>query len=87
MAVAGSVNPAAASAALPDDGAVASCASPPDKPDAAAANRNRFVDLWSTRFADSAWLKGFTDRARVPADILAEGCHDLDPQTQLWLNS
>ena len=54
MVVAGSVSPAAANAALPSGGAVASCASPPDKADATPENRNRFVDLWSARFADSA---------------------------------
>lgn len=90
--VAGAASPgAAASVPAPPVSAaaevVSSCATPPDTPDATAENRDRFVGLWSARMADQAWLKGFTDANAVPADVLAEGFHAMDGQTQLWLNT
>jgi hypothetical protein len=84
MGMMGLASPASATESA---AAVASCASPPDSPDATAANRERYVDLWSARMADSAWLKNFTKLDAVPAEIEAEGFHDMDGQTQIWLNA
>ncbi|MBO9524395.1 MAG: hypothetical protein J7518_22890 [Nocardioidaceae bacterium] len=75
--------PATADQAAP----VAVCAEPPDTPDATPENRDRFVALWSKRFADSAWLADFTKLDKVPADILAEGFHAMGKETQVWLES
>lgn len=63
------------------------CASPPDSPDATAENRDRYVELWSARMADRAWMKEFGNLETVPEDILAEGFHALAGDVQLWLNA
>lgn len=77
----------AAAATAPSAPVVASCDSPPDSPDATPENRDAFVRLWSARMADQAWLQHYADLATVPADIRAEGFHDMGPQTQLWLDA
>ncbi len=82
---AAAVVPARATVAI--EGAGASCDNPPDAPDATEENRDRFVGLWSERFADQAWLDDFTAQASVPADILAEGFHAMDDATKRWLAS
>lgn len=89
MAVTGVINPTAAGAAVRSSGGgvLTSCASPPDSADATTANRDRFVNLWSARFADNAWLTKFTKLDKVPADILAEGFHAMSEETQVWLES
>jgi hypothetical protein len=87
--VAGFLNPSAASV-LPvvvSATGSASCASPPDSPDATVANRDRFVDLWYDRFSDNAWLEHYTELDEVPADILAEGFHAMGAATKAWLNT
>lgn len=61
------------------------CASPPDSPDATPENRDRFVELWSSRVADNAWLQDYADKTAVPDDIKAEGFHVMDGGTQAWL--
>jgi len=84
------ITPGPASAAVAptvDPTSASACDNPPDSPDATPENRDRYVELWSARFADKAWLKKFTDLATVPDDIRAEGFHAMDPKTQLWLNS
>lgn len=63
------------------------CASPPDHPEATTENRDRFVDLWSARMADRAWMKEFGNLEEVPDNILAEGFHAMNGQVQLWLNA
>src|SRR5688572_29788671 len=86
VVMSGAISPAAAVAAAPAAaGALASCASPPDTADATVETRDRFVDLWSARFADQAWLDDFTARQAVPADILAEGFHAMNDATKQWL--
>src|SRR5690348_12755315 len=63
MVAAGFMNPGLAAATvqnLANTGSVApSCATPPDDPDATPANRDRFVDLWSHRFADHDWMTAY----------------------------
>ncbi|MCW2797602.1 hypothetical protein [Nocardioides sp.] len=87
--IAAFLSPAAAFAvpAPEQHGALSSCASAPDKPDATPENRDRFVDLWSPRVADHAWLQQYANRDSVPADIRAEGFHAMDADTQVWLLS
>ena len=74
-----------ASVAAPIASGASTCDSPPDSPDATAENRDRFVQLWSDRFADQAWLDDFTAKESVPADIQAEGFHAMNDATKLWL--
>ncbi|MFL6159265.1 MAG: hypothetical protein ACJ72D_24530 [Marmoricola sp.] len=86
----GFVNPGVAAANAPSaaaDQVLSSCAKPPADVQASAADRDRFVDLWSERFADKAWLKSFAKAEKVPADIIAEGFHAMNPSTQSWLES
>jgi hypothetical protein len=64
-----------------------SCANPPDTPQATPENRDRFIDLWLSRFQDNAWLTRYTELDEVPADIRAEGFHGLDPETEVWLTT
>ncbi len=91
MGIAVLINPSAATAvaapAEPGSGVVASCASPPDTPAATPENRDRFVGLWIARIQDEPWMKAFNKSETVPADVRAEGFHDMDGQTQLWLNA
>lgn len=91
MFIAGSLNPAAASAATApaavEQAAIATCASPPDDPDATAENRDRYVGLWLDRMRDKEWLDDFAAAEEVPDDVAAEGFHAMDPQVQLWLNA
>ncbi len=91
MATATVLTPAAAGAAAPpaasDPPPVATCANPPATPDATPANRDRFVQLWSARFADHTWLTNYTKLATVPDNIQAEGFNSMDAQTQAWLDS
>lgn len=88
-AVAAFLSPVAASAApaAEPQAALSTCASPPDTPGATPENRDRFVDLWSTRVADHAWLQDYANRDSVPADIRDEGFHSMDADTQVWLLS
>jgi hypothetical protein len=81
------VNPAVAIAAPSGVVVMASCASPPDTADATPENRDRYVGLWSTRFANNAWLKDYAGRDTVPADVRAEGFHAMNEDTQVWLNA
>lgn len=87
----GLLNPGTASAAPGSSAgappAASSCDSPPDTPDATPENRDRFIDLWSERMADKGWLEHYTELATVPESIRDEGFHDLDGETQLWLNA
>lgn len=91
MAMATFINPVAAQAAGEGPGGggkpVSTCSSPPDLPEATSENRDEFVELWLGRMKDNAWLKTWTAEKKVPADIKAEGFHDMDPQVQLWLAS
>src|SRR5688572_14566321 len=91
MGIAVLINPSAATAvaapAEPGSGVVSSCASPPDTPAATPENRDRFVGLWIARIQDEPWMKAFNKSETVPADVRAEGFHDMDGQTQLWLNA
>lgn len=91
MAVATFVNPVVAGAAAPSAesaaAVLASCASPPDTEGATVANRDEYVSLWIGRLKDKAFLKTYNAAKQVPAAIKAEGFHDLDGETQLWLNS
>jgi hypothetical protein len=66
---------------------LASCSSPPDSPDATAANRDRFVELWLPRIQDKAWFDAFTALDTVPDDLAAEGFHAMAPEVQLWLGA
>src|SRR3954470_2847454 len=87
LVAAGFMNPglAAASQSAADTGAglQVSCSSPPDDPDATAANRDRFVDLWSKRFADHDWLQSYANLKTVPSQILAEGFHAMSQPVQV----
>lgn len=91
VGLAGFINPTAAAAvSAPLESpvsVVAECSSPPDSPDATPENRDEFVDLWSERFADKDWLDSYTEMTEVPSQILAEGFHDMEPATQLWMAS
>ncbi|HET6154028.1 MAG TPA: hypothetical protein VFE15_13830 [Marmoricola sp.] len=78
---------AAAAASAADDTVISACSNPPDNPDATAANRDRFVQLWSARFADHDWLTNYTKLAKVPDDIQAEGFNAMDADTQAWLGA
>lgn len=85
-------HPAAAQAepgtpGTPAAGTAVTCASPPATGGATPENRDRFVGLWSDRFADNAWRKQFIALAKVPEDILAEGFHALPDPTKLWLSA
>ncbi|WP_408895422.1 hypothetical protein ACJ5H2_11000 [Nocardioides sp. R1-1] len=83
------LHPQAASAEPDPPGAPAPvrCDQPPATEGATAENRDRFVELWSTRFADNGWRKRFVALEKVPDDILAEGFHGLPEPTQLWLSA
>lgn len=86
------VHPTAAQAepgasGTPAAGTAVTCASPPATDGATTENRDRFVDLWSDRFADNAWRKQFIALTKVPDGILAEGFHALPEPTQLWLSA
>lgn len=87
--LAGSINVTAASAVTaPAEDAparIASCANPPDKPDATAENRDRFVGLWIDRIKNKAWLDDFIAASTIPADVKAEGFHDMPGDVQVWL--
>lgn len=72
---------------VPGGSAAVRCSSPPTTEGATPENRDRFVDLWSARFADNGWRKAYVARKSVPADILAEGFHSLPEPTQLWLSA
>lgn len=72
---------------VPGGSATVRCSSPPDTDGATPENRDRFVDLWSARFADNGWRKAYVERKTVPADILAEGFHSLPEPSQLWLSA
>lgn len=90
--LAGLVFPSSAGAGVPVVTAeevrkLATCANPPDSPDATPENRDRYVELWSARMADRAWMKEFGNRETVPQDILAEGFHALKGDVQIWLNA
>lgn len=90
MVAAGFMNPglAAATQSVAGGGALpVSCSQPPDDPDATTANRDRFVDLWSARFADHDWLTAYAKLASVPSQIEAEGFHAMSEDVQLWLES
>src|SRR5689334_5593660 len=63
------------------------CSTPPDDPDATTANRDRFVDLWSHRMADHAWLDSWIKLNQVPSDVQAEGFHSMSGQVQYWLDT
>jgi hypothetical protein len=63
----------------------ASCDAPPSTPDATQSNRDRFVQLWAPRVEDNAWLQHFASLDAVPQDILDEGFHSMDKDTQAWL--
>jgi hypothetical protein len=75
----------AAAVATPEPLLSASCGAPPEGAGATTADCELFVSLWSPRVADTAWLEQFIALDAVPADILAEGFHDLDDATQGWL--
>lgn len=67
--------------------ALASCANPPDDPQATPENRDRFVGLWTPRLRDKAWVQEFVELKTLPDDIAAEGFHGLSGEAQLWLDA
>ncbi|MBV6726753.1 hypothetical protein [Nocardioides daeguensis] len=71
----------------PAAGAAVTCDSPPESDGATPENRDRFVRLWSDRFADNAWRKSFVALKKVPDEILAEDFHALPEATKLWLSA
>ncbi|MCW2786483.1 MAG: hypothetical protein JWP74_3000 [Marmoricola sp.] len=91
LGVAGFINPSAASAgSAPPPAAeklITTCADVPADPDATVANRDRFVDLWSKRFADHDWMTSYAKLAKVPDAILAEGFHSMSEKVKVWLDS
>lgn len=89
LGVAGFINPSAAvaSPSVAPTAPISTCSNPPDDPDATPANRDRFVELWSKRFADHAWLTAYAKLDKVPAPILAEGFHAMSEKVQLWLDA
>jgi len=91
MVAAGFMNPGLAAATvqnLANTGSVApSCATPPDDPDATPANRDRFVDLWSHRFADHDWMTAYAKLQNTPPSILAEGFNSMSNEVKVWLES
>jgi hypothetical protein len=76
---------AAAAPSTPAAKPLASCAAPPTSPNATTANRDHFVSLWAPRVSDKTWFSNFVGLTSVPADIKAEGFHDMDQPTQAWL--
>ncbi|MFL6059687.1 MAG: hypothetical protein ACJ72E_00545, partial [Marmoricola sp.] len=66
---------------------ITTCADVPADPDATVANRDRFVDLWSKRFADHDWLTSYSKLAKVPDSILAEGFHAMSKPVKVWLDA
>ncbi|MFL6109431.1 MAG: hypothetical protein ACJ72L_20905 [Marmoricola sp.] len=91
LVAAGFMNPglaAATQSATDSSGGIhVSCASPPDDPDATTANRDRFVELWSKRMADHAWLQSYANLKATPQAILDEGFHAMSQDVQVWLDS
>ncbi len=92
LGLAGFINPTAALAVAPPsvDGSAAAlptCSNPPDDPDATPENRDRFVELWSARFADQDWATAYAKLAETPSQILAEGFHDMSEDVQVWLEA
>lgn len=57
----------------------------PWEPTIAEPQVERFLALWAPRVADAAWLDAYLKQDEIPADIRAEGFHDLDAHTRSYL--
>lgn len=57
----------------------------PWNPTVSSADVDHFVSLWAPRVMDNAWFNAYVAEKGLPPEIAAEGFHELDMHTKMYL--